>query len=290
MLLAFTRHLLPRFSPPQRPHQSTPMPFANGPADFGSLLPKWFTVAVTRPKSHNGLVVEHQQTCKERTKQTLAVVPMKRRKDGDCLTMVSLLLWLLLFSKSGDCLMPLANAINPENAIAREGPPCRVCVGGEPVPLRDKPLTLGTCGDLEISASQWANGTDECISFQSLGRYCGCARSSSSKNVCSFCPNGDSVTHNEVKVQLLTGTPAPPEPFGFSITDSITCEMAESIVESDLGSIYQEEETGNPIFCLVMQFRSSICGCKPDWRQILLPWASRISGILSIVVSPFQWF
>ena len=218
---------------------------------------------------------------------TRCKLPVKvrcQRNRGSLVRQSSLLLLLLLFSKS--CLAQSANDTDPERTETTIPlGPCPVCVGGEPMPLSEKPLSLGnlpftTCGELASFAAFLVGGTDDCTYLQSLGSYCGCTKPS---NACSFCPNGDPVTRPEANLDLSSGVSPPlPEPFESIAFDSISCEIAESLVGSNLVALL---DVGEPIFCLMMQFRSNLCGCKPDWRQIVVPWSYRISGILSTLVS-----
>ena len=161
--------------------------------------------------------------------------------------------------------------------------PCSVCVGGELMPLPDKPLTIGnlpirTCSDLDSFTALLVGGSDECRGLQLLGPHCGCAKP---PNSCSLCPNGEPVPNKNAKINFLADVEAPPEEFG-SIGDSFTCEIAESVAASNPGALFGLDES---IVCQFLQFRSNLCGCKPDWLQIVLQWAYRLSGMLSVLVS-----
>ena len=160
--------------------------------------------------------------------------------------------------------------------------PCPVCVGGEPVPLPDKPLNIDafsirTCGDLESFAALLVGGSDECRPLQWLGPYCGCAKP---PNSCSFCPLGEPVPYKTVQVNILSAF-SPPEAFGLLDDSFYTCEIVESITAGNPGAFYGVDDS---TACQFLQFRSNLCGCRRDWRQITLSWTYRFGGILSLLV------
>lgn len=205
------------------------------------------------------------------------VPKVKCKRNGVGLLLSSLS--LLLLGPRSCCAQSVNATSDPETTPSET---CPVCFDGEPMPLPEKPLSLGdlpftTCADLAAYTAQLVGGTNECTYFQSLGPYCGCAKPS---NTCSFCPNGHPVTHKDAKVDLLWGLSSA-EPFDFFF-GPISCEIAESFVGSNVIALFEIRE---PVFCLLMQFRSNLCGCRPDWKQILVPWSFRLSGTLSLLVS-----
>ena len=182
-------------------------------------------------------------------------------------------------------LAPTGTAVPVDEDEPEALEPCPVCVGGEPMPLPDKPLSLGglpisSCGDLESFTALLVGGTNMCMGLQSLGPFCGCAKP---PNSCSLCPNGEPVPYKNVKLNFLSDF-NPPEEFE-ALGDSLTCEITEAITASNPGSQYGLDDS---IFCQSMQFKSNLCGCKPNWNQLLLPWSYRLSGILSLVVGRRQ--
>ena len=86
---------------------------------------------------------------------------------------------------------------------------------------------------------------------------------------CSLCPKGEPVPHPDNTLIFLT--------------ESFSCGIAEAITASNPGALYGVDDS---VYCLLMQYRSGACGCKPGWLQIVLPWTFRIYGMLSLLVSP----
>ena len=171
---------------------------------------------------------------------------------------------------------------------------CSICPSGEPTPFPDKPLNLVdsqynyTCQDWDAFASAVANDSTDCNLFRSYSLYCGCPRE---PDACTLCPHGERVPKPNVVLDWYKATFVSTQSNQFhdqlSPLDP-TCEMMESNAANAEGAFFWAVGMNKDIFCLSVQLKSSICGCRPDWRQILLTWGYRISGILSFLVSPLH--
>ena len=170
---------------------------------------------------------------------------------------------------------------------------CSICPSGEPTPFADKPLNVVnspynyTCQDWDGFASAVANDSTDCSLFRSYSLYCGCPRD---PNACSLCPLGERVPKPNVVLDWYRATFVSTQTSRFNNqlkTLDPTCEMMESnAANADGARLWAQMD--NDIFCMSVQLKSSICGCRPDWRQILLTWGYRSSGILSFLVSPLH--
>ena len=159
---------------------------------------------------------------------------------------------------------------------------CKVCVNGEDIPLPDRELDLGdlpidSCSSLASFAALLPDDSFECDGIQSLGILCGCSRP---ENSCSVCPNGESVPKPNQKLNIFSLMSGVPDMFK-TIGDSLTCEMFESTI-----AVHPEKlvDIHGGVLCTSAQLKSHICGCTPDWRQKILTWSYRMSGLLSLTV------
>ena len=195
--------------------------------------------------------------------------------------------------------------INTTNVTQRESNPntkeadgttskCSICPSGEPTPFPDKPLNVvnspynNTCQDWDAFASAVANDSTDCSLFRSYSLYCGCPRE---PDACTLCPLGERVPKPNVVLDWFRNAFVSTQSNQFHNrlnTLDPTCEMMESSVANAGGAFAWTSGMNKDIFCMSVQLKSSICGCRPDWRQILLTWGYRISGILSFLVSPLH--
>ena len=146
-----------------------------------------------------------------------------------------------------------------------------------PLPAGDLPLE--SCADLGFFASLLGEDDVECDVVRAVGFYCGCPRP---PDACTLCPNGESVP-NPSRTLTWISRNMQYVPEGFEEAgNSVTCGIMEGFVASNSAELLG---TSEDLLCLSAQLKSSICGCSPDWRQILLTWAYRLSGMLSLLVS-----
>ena len=176
---------------------------------------------------------------------------------------------------------------DPSNDTSQER--CSLCPNGERPGNPDKPLnlvssTMYTCSDWDRFASITAADSEDCSWFHAYATYCGCQVE---ETFCNLCPHGESV-------------PKPDQPLnwyhtGFVSTrasnfhaaldpDYLTCDVMQSKVANERSANAALLGLEPEFFCLSVQLKSSICGCRPDWRPILLTWSYRLSGILSFIV------
>lgn len=173
----------------------------------------------------------------------------------------------------------------PENPPeVTRGPPCTVCKNGDPITLPDKELELGdlpieNCADLETFAALVSVGTDECNGLQTIGPFCGCPVR---EGACTFCPHGESVPRPRQKLNWFAAFIADLPDFFSAFSDALTCELMESAVQAESGPLLSQRD--EDFFCMSAQLKSWICGCAPDWRQKILTWGYRLSGIFSAIV------
>ena len=128
----------------------------------------------------------------------------------------------------------------------------------------------------------------DCSIFHNLALYCGCPLQ---EVECHLCPNGEPVPNPNRQLNWLDGG-------GFvstrksvlqeilSVTAQVSCEIVNSMVATDsIHDFSARLSLDSDLLCTAVQLKSWICGCSPDWRQILLTWSYRLSGMLSVVVS-----
>ena len=165
--------------------------------------------------------------------------------------------------------------------------PCNLCPLGETVPLPDKQISFGdslpidSCRSLESFVALLDGDSIDCVGAQTLGSYCGCSLPPS-RNVCTFCPNGEPVPHKDREVNWISEL-AQDVPAQFAaFTDGLTCEVMEAVLAGGAAPLLGMPEA---LLCLSLQLKSSLCGCSPDWKQIAVTWSYRISAALSLLVS-----
>lgn len=163
---------------------------------------------------------------------------------------------------------------------------CTLCLGGEDILFPDKPLDLGdlpieNCADLVSFAALLTVESSDCAGIRSFGPLCGCP---AGPDGCSLCPHGEIPSRPDQRLSWFSE-------FGSSISDSfqsigesLTCEWLDSTLQSLSKETLPFEGINAALTCLSSQLKSSICGCRPDWRQRLLIWSYRTSACLSIIV------
>ena len=163
---------------------------------------------------------------------------------------------------------------------------CSLCPNGEPPAYPDKPLnvvgsTSYTCSDWDRFASLAMNAND-CSLFSSYAKYCGCQVDT----FCTMCPLGELAPKPDRSINWYdTAFMSTTENrFHSAVHDYLTCDIMESLVAqpASLSAVMNVDED---LICLSVQLKSAVCGCRPDWRPILLTWSYRLSGILSFIVS-----
>ena len=168
---------------------------------------------------------------------------------------------------------------------------CSICPDGGVMAFPEKTVLLERdfkCKDWERWAKAVSARSSDCRMSDNLALYCGCPLQ---EVECHLCPNGEPVPNPNREVNWLDGG-------GFvstrksvlqeilSLTRRLTCELMDSIVATDeLYGFSARQSLDSDLVCTTIQLKSWICGCSPDWRQILLTWSYRLSGMLSVVVS-----
>ena len=177
---------------------------------------------------------------------------------------------------------------------AAESTSCSLCPGGQSPAYPDKVLLLDqvtqtTCGDLAIFASAVAVGTSDCTLFHYFSLYCGCPFPTGERKVCTLCPGGEPVPNPTRKLNWMQTSFVSTQQTAFQASvraEAITCDlMASAVAVEDSNQLSDLFAMDEALICLAVQMKSSICGCAPDWRQILLTWCYRISALLSLLVS-----
>ena len=148
----------------------------------------------------------------------------------------------------------------------------------------DRPLAAGdlpveSCADLEFFASLLLEDDMECGIVRAAGFYCGCPRP---PDACTLCPNGESVPKPWQPLTWISRNVNHLSLRFEDVADSMTCGLMEGFVASNSAELLGTTED---LLCLSTQLQSWVCGCSPDWKQILLTWAYRMSGLLSLLVS-----
>ena len=154
---------------------------------------------------------------------------------------------------------------------------CSLCRNGTPAPLGDKLITdsLISCSEWELIGLGFKDHSDDCEFIRLFGRICGCPPP---PEECSICPLGEPVPRPDYSLNWLNKATLSTSTSTFkSRVDSgnLTCELMETFLAPN-----------NPIVlvCTAMQMKSWICGCRPDWKPIVLTGCYRISAMLSFVV------
>lgn len=185
-----------------------------------------------------------------------------------------------------------AATLSPSTSPAPSGAQpamCSVCINGEDISLPDKALDLGdlpieTCADLDRFAVLLPMESEQCIGLQSIGTLCGCSPPHSSYG-CTLCPHGEAPSRPRKHLKWISeGISSRSETYS-QIGESLTYET----FDASLQTLSPETEglygANHNLICLGAQVRSWNCGCKQDWRPIVLTWGYRISATCSLLVS-----
>ena len=168
-------------------------------------------------------------------------------------------------------------------------PLCSLCRNGEAPLFGDKVINLGNaspipCSEWGLVASTLDEDSDDCELMRVFGRVCGCAPQ---PGECSMCPLGEPLPRPYYVLNWLNKATLSTSTTTFkSRVDSgnFTCELMESILASDNPIVPEIFSIDEGLVCTAMQMKSWICGCRPDWKPIVLTWCYRISAMLSFVV------
>ena len=169
---------------------------------------------------------------------------------------------------------------------------CTLCENGVSTPVPNQWVDIGqertlTCAEWEILATSFPEGSADCALIRSgASRICQCPRP---QGQCTMCPLGEPIPRPQQRLNWLFDSFLSSDRDSIVTEDSrsqfLTCQLMESHVASGhplLDEIFGTEEE---LLCTAMQMKSWICGCQPDWRQIVLTWSYRLSAMLSFVVS-----
>ena len=165
------------------------------------------------------------------------------------------------------------------------GEPCSLCSNGEAPPFPDKLAHRRSCSDWDAFASSLYEDSEDCSLVRLVSGICECPRQ---PDECSLCPLGEPVPRPNRIVNWLdqsTLTTSTSELHARLGSTSVTCELMESVVATDNQIVSEVLSVDEGLVCPALQMKSWICGCRPDWRAILLTWAYRSSGMLSFIVS-----
>ena len=162
--------------------------------------------------------------------------------------------------------------------------PCQLCALGGDIQNPNRELTLGdlpveTCADLNNFAFLLDANSIECTGIQSLGSLCGCPVS---PNACTLCPNGEPVPRPSVSLDWFDSFSSALPEFYSGFGNFLTCEIMEATLKTPSVALFSYEPD---FICMTLQLKSWICGCNPDWKQKLITWGYRFSGMLSFFVS-----
>ena len=169
---------------------------------------------------------------------------------------------------------------------------CSLCPDGGVMAFPDKVLALDdatsntTCRQWESFAAAVTTGSSDCELFGNFALYCGCALEN---KVCSLCPNGEAVPNPTRENRWFFEAFVSTRKTTFQsrlLPERMNCDLMASIVATEwIESLAALFDLDSDLYCMAVQLRSWICGCSPDWRQYLLTWCYRISGMLSFLVS-----
>ena len=171
--------------------------------------------------------------------------------------------------------------------------PCSVCRDGGVMAYPERLVSLNddspdlSCREWEGFANAVTLNSADCDLFRLYSSYCGCPPETA---VCNVCPNGEHVPNPTRALNWFsTGAFVSTRETTFQQTelDMITCDLMDSFVATEEGLRYIAGllDLDSDLFCMSVQLKSWICGCSPDWRQYVLTWCYRISGMLSLIVS-----
>ena len=167
---------------------------------------------------------------------------------------------------------------------------CTICENGDPPPFPHKVVDLGN--DQKLTCTEWDNlagtleeGSGDCALVRSgASRICQCPRPAGQ---CTMCPLGEPIPYPRRNLNWLSGSflSSDRDYYLPSGVDYLNCELMESYVTSEYSLFPQIFGVEEELLCTAMQMKSWICGCQPDWRQIVLTWSYRLSGAFSLLVS-----
>ena len=169
---------------------------------------------------------------------------------------------------------------------------CTLCENGEPPAFPDK-LIAGspglTCSQYAAVGATFQEDSEDCELIRASSLLCGCPLR---EDQCSLCPLGERVSRPRHLLNWFT------ESFLSTGENSIladgsdnflTCELMESAVATDSTVVSRVFGTDETLLCMATQMKSWICGCRQDYRPILLTWSYRTSALLSFIVSPLTF-
>ena len=167
---------------------------------------------------------------------------------------------------------------------------CTICENGDPPPFPDRVVDIGrereaTCAQWNTVASGFEDGSGDCALVRAAASgICECPRS---EDYCTMCPLGEPIPHPERELNWLSRVfLSSGGDTGQSGRDNfLNCQLMESHVAGGYPLLAEIFGTEEELICTAMQMKSWICGCRPDWRQIVLMWCYRLSGTFSLIVS-----
>ena len=188
------------------------------------------------------------------------------------------------------------NVTDPTMAPTPPRELCSVCRDGGVMAYPERLVSLNddspdlSCREWEGFANVVTLNSADCDLFRLYSSYCGCPPETA---VCNVCPNGEHVPNPTRALNwFATGAFVSTRETTFQQTelDMITCDLMDSFVATEEGLRYIAGllDLDSDLFCMAVQLKSWICGCSPDWRQYVLTWCYRISGMLSFLVRSFH--
>ena len=167
--------------------------------------------------------------------------------------------------------------------------PCTLCENGEPPKFPEKTFfseaSQVDCSDYEALAATFEEDSHDCRWVRSVGGFCGC---SPREDSCSLCPLGEPAPKPSQLLNWFTAsflTTGNDAILADGASNFLSCEFLESALAGEATQLPRLLGTDESLLCLAVQMKSWICGCKPDYRPILLTWSYRTSAFLSFVVS-----
>ena len=182
------------------------------------------------------------------------------------------------------------NKTDPEEPETTPFASCSLCKGGEPPPVPDRLVELGTsnllsCAQWNALSSSLEEGSSDCLVVRSLSRLCECPKQ---PGECTMCPLDEPIPKPEAIVSWLDQPNLSTDTSTLQsriVSYRATCELIDSFVGGNIALAAEISAIDEGLVCTATQMKSWICGCKPDWRPIVLTWCYRVSGMLSFVVS-----
>eukprot|EP00526_Cylindrotheca_closterium_P005255 CAMPEP_0113615426 /NCGR_PEP_ID=MMETSP0017_2-20120614/7693_1 /TAXON_ID=2856 /ORGANISM="Cylindrotheca closterium" /LENGTH=621 /DNA_ID=CAMNT_0000524659 /DNA_START=6 /DNA_END=1868 /DNA_ORIENTATION=- /assembly_acc=CAM_ASM_000147 len=180
---------------------------------------------------------------------------------------------------------PVCGCDDSGSSTGEDVPMCTLCKDASNVTTPDKLVPFmadrffgiePTCQQLEEATRALAMDSKDCSDAQLISSYCGCP---SVENACVFCPKpGDAITTPTRKHSNTL------KRYG----EDVTCEQVEAVL------LQFSQDTDE---CFLGQEHNWECGCNDGFYGYLgtesksdilaLHWASRVSGILSVLGSLF---